>query len=134
MDQILDKIDRLIKRRNLSWTRRGNRVNVELRCTGRKQKIHLKRDGEMYLFSSIVLGADHFRRRTKYRREVAYRAWRKNALKDLVTYTFDEAGNLMGVFEQPVATLDLEELLLYIETLAKECDRFEYILTGLDLE
>jgi len=33
---------------------------------------------------------------------------------------------------QPVATLDHQELKLYIDTVAKECDRFEYILTGSD--
>jgi hypothetical protein len=38
----------------------------------------------------------------------------------------------IGVIEQPVATLDHEELVLYIETLARECDRFEYKLTGSD--
>ena len=32
------------------------------------------------------------------------------------------------------ATLDREELQMYVETLAKECDRFEYALTGEDVE
>ena len=45
------------------------------------------------------------------------------------------SGNrLLGRIEQPVATLDHEELELYVEILAKECDRFEYVLTGGDEE
>ena len=38
------------------------------------------------------------------------------------------------MIEVPTATLDREELQLYVETLAKECDRFEYALTGEDVE
>jgi hypothetical protein len=38
------------------------------------------------------------------------------------------------VTEVPASTLDRDELDLYIETLAKECDRFEYALTGEDAE
>ena len=34
----------------------------------------------------------------------------------------------------PAATCDHEDVHLYIETLAKECDRFEYVLTGGDKE
>jgi hypothetical protein len=55
-------------------------------------------------------------------------------MKDLITFAFDDRDNLVGVIEQPVLTLDYEELKLYIETLARECDRFEYILTGDDAE
>jgi len=55
-------------------------------------------------------------------------------MKDLVTFAFDDKNNLIGVIEQPALTLDHEELNLYIETLARECDRFEYILTGDDVE
>lgn len=57
----------------------------------------------------------------------------KNDMKDLVSFAFDDKNNLVGVIEQPVLTTDYEELKLYIETLARECDRFEYILTGDDI-
>lgn len=30
--------------------------------------------------------------------------------------------------------MDREELQMYVETLAKECDRFEYALTSEDVE
>ena len=41
---------------------------------------------------------------------------------------------LIGVIEQPAQTLDREELVLHINTLARECDRFEYKLLGKDRE
>jgi len=47
-----------------------------------------------------------------------------------VTFAFDHNDRLVGVVEQPAATLDHEEVRVYIETLARECDRFEYTLTG----
>ena len=87
----------------------------------------------MYIFYSVVVRADYFRN-AQLRRDVAYRAWRKNALKDLVGFAFDERRQLVGTIEQPVETLDHEELQLYIDVLAKECDRFEYVLTGRDIE
>lgn len=60
-----------------------------------------------------------------------------NAFNELVTFAFDENDKLIGLVEQPVATLDDGELALYIETVAEECDRFdrfEYVLTGDGLE
>ena len=47
-----------------------------------------------------------------------------------MTFAFDDADRLVGLVEVPAATLDDEEFDLYVETLAKECDRFEYALTG----
>jgi len=55
-------------------------------------------------------------------------------MKDLVSFAFDDKNNLVGIIKQPALTLDHDELKLYIETLARECDRFEYILTGKDIE
>ena len=53
-----------------------------------------------------------------------YRAWRRNAMKELVTFAFDEDNRLIGLVEVPAGTLQYEELRVYIEVLAKECDRF----------
>ena len=64
----------------------------------------------------------------------ASRAWRRNAMKELVTFAFDEDDRLIGVVEVPAGTLQDEELRVYIEVLAKECDRFEYALKGWDRE
>ena len=133
MKSLIDRIDKLIAKQDTSWTRNGHSVSVELWKSGRKQKVRFYRRNNMYIFYSVVVRADYFRN-AQLRREVAYRAWRKNALKDLVGFAFDEKRQLLGTIEQPVETLDHEELQLYIDVLAKECDRFEYVLTGRDIE
>lgn len=53
-------------------------------------------------------------------------------MKAVVTLAFDKRNRLMGVVEQPVVTMQDKELRFYVETLAQECDRYEYILTGSD--
>ncbi len=60
--------------------------------------------------------------------------WRKDGIKELVTFAFDEKDRMVGLIEQPMATLDHEELQFHIEVVAKECDRFEYALTGANLQ
>ena len=55
-------------------------------------------------------------------------------MKELVTFAFDQNDRLVGVVEVPAGTLQDEELRVYIEALAKECDRFEYALKGWDRE
>ena len=52
----------------------------------------------------------------------------------LRAFAFDENDRLIGVVEVPSGTLQDEELRIYIEALAKECDRFEYVLQGWDRE
>ena len=133
MKSLIGRIDKLIVKQDIPWTRNGHSVSVELWKSGRKQKVRFYRRNNMYIFYSVVVRADYFRN-AQLRREVAYRAWRKNALKDLVGFAFDEKRQLLWTIEQPVETLDHEELQLYIDVLAKECDRFEYVLTGRDIE
>jgi len=134
MKNLTEQIDSVITRYRLPWTRRGQTITVELWYRGRKQNVHFDRRGEMYVFSSVVLDAHLVTRNKKNHRDLARRAWRKNALIDLVTFAFDDKHRLIGVLEQPVATLDTEELRFYVETLAKDCDRFEYVLTGRDVQ
>ena len=132
MDAVLRRLDDLISQRRLPWDRADNTVTVDLWKSGRQQRVHIDRGGELYVFWSTVVGCGFVTKSDDAWRGLAYRAWRKNALKDLVTFAFDEEDRLIGLIEQPVATLNHEELQLYIEILAKECDRFEYVLTGTD--
>jgi hypothetical protein len=46
----------------------------------------------------------------------------------------NEDDQLIGVVEVASDTLQDKELRVYIEALAKECDRFEYALRGWDRE
>ena len=134
MNSLTEQIDAVISAEHLPWERSGKLVDVELWAKGRRQKVHLERRGEMYRFWSIVAGAEFVTRDEGAWRDLAYRAWRKNDLKEIVTFSFDRRHRLIGVIEQPAETLDREELVLYISTLARECDRFEYKLLGRDRE
>lgn len=49
-----------------------------------------------------------------------------------LSFAFDRTDRLVGLIRCPAATLHPNVLLVYITTLARECDRFEYVLTGAD--
>ena len=80
-----------------------------------------------------MVGRKYVTRNHAHWRRLAYRVWRKNAEKDLVSFAFDREDRLIGLIEQPLATMAPKELSFYVETVAKECDRFEYVLTGEDV-
>lgn len=134
MEALFEQIDRAIRDKDLSWERSGARVDVELWENGRHQKVHLDRKGESYRLWSVVAGASFVTQDDDAWRSLAYRAWRKNGMKEIVTFSFDRQHRLIGVIDQPSATFDREELVLYMNTLARECDRFEYKLLGKDQE
>jgi hypothetical protein len=58
--------------------------------------------------------------------------WQRNANVDIVNFTLDERGRLVGRVDQRAATMQEAELLFAISRLAIECDRLEYILVGRD--
>ena len=134
MKVLLERIDALIEKDDLPWKRRGPTVTVEFVRNGRKQRVRISRIGPMYRFQSVVVESDFVKRSTAHWNRLAYRAWRKNALKEIITFAFDDEDRLIGLVEQPAVTVDPEEIRLYIETVARECDRFEYNLTGEDRE
>ena len=130
MEDLLRRIDELTARERLSWQRDGRRLRVSLAKNGRSQTVHLARRRDRYVFSSIIanvaaVNEDH--------RSLAFRIWRRNALKPVVTFAIDHRKRVIGQIDQPVESLHTKELRFYLETLARECDRFEYILTGADM-
>lgn len=132
MNSLRDRVDKLIRKNRLQWSRDGDHVEVELWRSGRQQRVHLDLVDQRYIFSSVVVGAAYVTRNDTHWRALAYRVWRKNCLKDLITFSFDPKDRLIGRIEQPASTLDENELEFYIQTVAEECDRFEYNLTGED--
>ena len=134
MELLTSRIDELIASDSVPWSRDGNAVRIELKMRGRAQVVRFARNDDRYVFRSVVLPPKQVTISGRVWRDLAYRAWRRNAAKELVTFSFDEKDALIGVIEVAAATLDREELQLYVETLAKECDRFEYALTGEDIE
>ena len=134
MELLIPRIDRLIASDSVLWRREGNDIIVELKKRSRTQVVRLARNQDRYVFRSTVLPPKEVTRSDRFWRDLAYRAWRRNAAKELVTFSFDEKDALIGVIEASAATLDSEELQMYVDILAKECDRFEYALTGEDVE
>ena len=59
-------------------------------------------------------------------------AWGRNRFSDLVGFKIDHAGRLVGEAWVPLAGLDGEEWSLYVNAVARACDRVEYLLSGGD--
>lgn len=59
-------------------------------------------------------------------------AWQRNRRLLLVGMRFDKLDRLVGESWVPKVGLVHEEFLVYLRTLARECDRFEFQLTGQD--
>jgi hypothetical protein len=96
----------------------------------RQQMIRYRLQQGFFTFRSRVARAAVVDKigRNRLAREILLR----NRAVDVVAFRFDERGGIEGVIEQPAASLQRDELLYYIATLARECDRLEYILTGRD--
>ncbi len=60
--------------------------------------------------------------------------WEKNRALQLVGFRVDRRGRLVGEVLVPRAGIDADEFQLCVRTLAAECDRMEYLLTGKDVE
>lgn len=61
-------------------------------------------------------------------------AWRRNRESGLVGFRIDSRGRLLAGSWVPKAGLTAEELHHYLRTTAVEADRFEFALTGRDVE
>ena len=59
-------------------------------------------------------------------------AWKRNRFSDLVGFKIDGRGRLVGEAWVPLAGLDAEEWTLYVNAVARACDRVEYLLSGRD--
>ena len=133
MKELLQRVDELIANGQLPWRRQGDSVEVRLGGSERRQSVQLEEREEFYVFRSVVL-REPKRVSSGKLRNLAYRCWCRNARKALVTFAMEPGGRVVGLIEQPKATLDHEELQLYVEVLAQECDRFEFVLSGEDAE
>ena len=97
---------------------------------GRRQLIEYRLDGDYYIFISKVVRPAIVERvgRERIAREILLR----NRVIDVVAFRFSNNGSVEGRIEQRAATLQAEELRFYLGLLAREADRFEYLLTGRD--
>lgn len=97
---------------------------------GRSHRVTVTDEGDTYLISGFVV-----------RQAVAasipdlpVRAWVRNRATRLVGFRVDRRQRLVGEAWLPKAGLTPEEFQLYLRLVASECDRFEYVLTGRDVE
>ena len=58
--------------------------------------------------------------------------WRRNRLSELLGFSIDVRGRMIGESWLPVAGLTSDEWEYCVRNLAKGCDRFEYLITGKD--
>jgi hypothetical protein len=59
-------------------------------------------------------------------------AWRRNRFSELVGFSIDRRGRMIGESWVPTAGLSSDEWGYLVRNLARACDRFEYLLTGRD--
>jgi len=107
----------------------GNQVEVNLE-KGRRQLIEVTASDDMIYRYSVVARAAVV---TQFA-DAALRAWQRNRAVSIVAFRVDERGRMVGETWVPTAGLTREEFQLYIKTIAIECDRFEFQLTGTDAE
>jgi hypothetical protein len=87
-------------------------------------------ENDVYSLSAVVV-----RQRTVASLpELPVHTWLRNRAVPLVGFRIDRRNRLVGEAWIPKAGLTAEEFQLYVRTVAIECDRFEYLLTGQDIE
>ena len=110
----------------------GGRITVSFGLGPRNQAVEIQNVKGIYVFTAVIAGKRRAAPNRKRRRQTAMLAWHRNSYSDLVTFGLDRRDRLIGRIRHPSDHLDLKELELYLKSLATECDRMEYLLTGLD--
>jgi hypothetical protein len=116
------------------WSHEGAgmlRVHVG---ANRYHRIQIVKEADDYWFTAVVLLAKNVTRTTRRWNELARLVWQRNAEREVVAFGFDDNDRLVGSVRHPARFLDEEEVEFYIRCLAIECDRLEYLLTGLDVQ
>lgn len=104
---------------------------VDVKCDGeRRQRVSVEDHGDAYLISAFVVRQPVVASLP----DLPIQVWLRNRASMLVGFRIDRQGRLMGEAWIPKAGLEAEEFQLYVRMLPTECDRFEYALTGRDVE
>jgi len=61
-------------------------------------------------------------------------AWLINRYRELVGFKVAERGTIIGEARVPIIDVSAAEWALYVNTVARACDRLEYLWTGTDRE
>lgn len=112
--------------RAAGWKVRDGRIVVEL-GRGRWHFVEVEEvEGVLQLTADVVGG-----QATAFE-DLERNVWLRNRQTAWVTFRFGARGRLLGELSLPVAGLEAAEFVLAVQTLASECDRFEFQLTGKD--
>lgn len=133
MRKLIECVERLAASKDRSWKADGTRLLLPVGSSGRHQEIRFRRDDADYVMTTVILGKALVTRDVGKWRLLAKLAWHRNAEHEIVTFAFDRYDRLVGQIRHPADHLDFEELEIYVTTLARECDRFEYLLSGRDI-
>jgi hypothetical protein len=96
----------------------------------RRQRVRIEDQADAYRVFSVAARADKLNDFSN----PALVAWERNRSLSLMGFRVDERGRMIGEAWVPKIGLTAEEFQLYIRTVALECDRFEFQLTGRDVE
>lgn len=119
---------RLDRDLEVEWGPRHLTVSFD---SGRTQKIKYRREGDNYVFVSSVA-------RPKAvgdikLKHLAQRILARNRATEVVTFGLSPRGGIDAWINHRADTLEPEELKFYLKVLAREADRFEFLLTGKDV-
>lgn len=105
-------------------------IEIRFAEAERRHVVHIDDAGEFLRVWAIVARPALLRDLDK----VDLRAWSRNRVIDLVGFKTDERGRLIGEAWVPTQGLTADEWCLYVRSVARACDHFEYMLTGRDVE
>ncbi len=129
-----EMIESLVHRDGSNWCYSNEdktAIRVRLGGSGRSrfQVVKCVKDNSRYRFSSVVFFKKPMRTEEKY--QLLHQCLERNAHISVVNFQL-KGNEVVGVIEQPISSAHENEVKFYIDILAKECDRFEYVLTGND--
>jgi hypothetical protein len=107
----------------------GSAIRVRF-ADERHHKVEVQERAEHYVLRAIVARPSIASQGS----ELPVHVWRRNRATRLVGFRVDARGRLVGEAFVPKAGLSAEEFQLYVRNVAAESDRFEYLLTGRDVE
>jgi hypothetical protein len=132
MDNLINRLRDQCHTNGRGWKLTKNRLEIPVGAGARRQQILFSKDGGEYVLTSVILGTARVTKQNKQWRDLARLAWQRNACHDVVTFAFDRHDRFVGQVRHPAAHLDDNELEFYVIALARESDRLEHLLSGVD--
>jgi len=107
----------------------GSAIGVSF-ADGRRQLVNVSEGVEEYRLSSFVVK----QAKAESISDLPLQVWKRNRSTAIVGFRIDDRGRLVGEAWVPKLGMTAEEFQLTVRTVAAECDRWEFILTGRDNE